>query len=351
MSDEQYEKFLAKDANAYLKHNQEYIIGAMMMGYDASQVFVTCDEEQVKEIYKAILSVISQRQWSAQKVEEAIANANPLLTEYEVTRIRRTELQRILNFAKEQSALEEGDRHYYAWIGALDDRTTAICRFLQTGELSHTADNPNFSKLDYNYEYLRDRLPEWQPQRPLNELKEFVKETYDVFHEEGIITTEMVSDWSTHINCRHTFTQTSVIPDDELEEVDIDNFYPAEDAMEMVADINPANEVVVEEVNHGDNDFIFINSRFYSQPTYYFTPDAKDEDTVFAFEHDEFAVAEESDYIEQQLMLGKDINDLQWELKEHIHFNNLNDDELNWLFFNNRFLWFNQIAEERGWLI
>lgn len=353
MSDEQYAMFLAKDSYSYLRNeeNKEYIIGAMMMGYDASTVFETCDEEQVKEIYKAILSIISQPQWSAQKVEEAIHNANPSLTDKEVVRIRRTELQRILAFAKEQSALEENDNHYYAWVGALDDRTTPICRYLQTGELSHKATNPNFADKDYDYSYLQSKLPQWKEHFTMSELKQFIRDTYEVFHDEGIINTLMISDWSPHINCRHTFTQTDVIPKEEFNEnIDIDNYFPSDQAVEMVADLDSQNEVVVEKVDYGDSDFIFLNSRFYIQPVYYYTPNAKEEDTVFSFESDEYAVAEESDYIEQRLRAGTDKETLMWELKDRIHLHNITEEEITWLMEKDRYLWFNKVADEMGWI-
>ena len=148
---------------------------------------------------------------------------------YRVERIARTELNRILFYAKEQSAIEDGDTNVlYQWSGPDDRRTTPMCRYMQTGELTGE-DNKG---RPYDYEYLRPQLPEWREQgRLLPDLKQMCVDVHDVFYNAGVIKTPMITDWQMHINCRHTFRRNHVITEGPLpEEVDgwiqIDNLPP-----------------------------------------------------------------------------------------------------------------------------
>lgn len=201
-----------------------------MVGYDVKDVFVTCTPDQVRSIYIGIIEVLQQPHWSLKDIEHVVMDANPDFadyyendsTAYKVERIARTELNRILMYAKEQLAIQDGELDKrYAWRGPLDERTTACCRFLQTGELTGLDRDGK----PYDYEHLRDELPEWREDGwTLPELKQAVHDTWEVFHEHGIITTVMPSEWTMHINCRHSFQPISVIPEEAVRPVDMDGW-------------------------------------------------------------------------------------------------------------------------------
>lgn len=240
MSDEQFGHYIestTKDVYGFLRHNKEHIAEVLMVGYDVKDVFTTCTPDQVRQIYISVIEILQEPKWSLKDIEHAVMQANPDFsdyyendaTAYKVERIARTEMNRILMYAKEQTAMQDGELDKrYAWRGPLDSRTTPMCLFLQTGNL------------DAKYEHLRSELPEWREDGwTLPELKDVCRQVWEVFHSHGYIRTEMPSDWSMHINCRHSFSPISTIPDDEAPTY-MDNWIQIQDAPAMGIADKPA---------------------------------------------------------------------------------------------------------------
>lgn len=203
MSEEDFDRYLQKDAYGFLRSHRDEILGAMVIGSQVADVFRTCDSQQVRAIYNTIIESLQEPQWAIADIRQNVRAVNPALTEDEADRITRTEVGRILAYAKEQEALRtDGEDYLYVWTGPLDARTTPMCRYAQTGVL------------DPAYESLRPELPPWDKDGfGLADLKTFLHDIWQVFHNHGYLKTEMVSDWSMHINCRHTFRAVSQLPE------------------------------------------------------------------------------------------------------------------------------------------
>ena len=196
-----------------------------------------------------MIEVLQEPQWTVQQIRDVVydscskyrdADRNDEYIRSFVKRIAQTELNRILFYAKEQEAIESGatDR-YYTWAGPIDRRMTPMCRYLQTGELT----GENNKGETYDYSYLRPELPEWKEQGwELSELKEVCRKVYDVFYDNGIIGTPMLSDWQMHINCRHTFSPSAKLPDD-LRPDNVDGWIQLENIPELPKEIEEPTEL------------------------------------------------------------------------------------------------------------
>ena len=227
---------MAKDLYGFLRNHKEDIAQVLSVGWDVAnyvnpdgtQPFVDFTREEAKELYIRMIEIIQEPRWNNNQIMSAIHEicekyqnfkmADPNIY-YKMERIARTELNRILFYAKEQMALEDGDTDsYFEWSGPLDRRTTPMCRFMQTGELK----GENRDGTEYDYEYLRSELPEWKEEgQSLPDLKQMCRDVHDVFYNHGLIKTPMITDWQMHINCRHTFHRTRKIPvEDRPIEVD-----------------------------------------------------------------------------------------------------------------------------------
>ena len=362
-----------------------------MVGYDVKDVFKTCTPDQVREIYIGIIEVLQQPTWTLEQVKDVIRRANPALSDkqdprirYMVERIARTEMNRILMYAKEQLALQDGELDKrYAWRGPLDTRTTPMCRFLQTGELRGMTDRDK----PYDYEYLRPELPEWREDGwTLPELKEAVRQVYEVFHAHGLLDTEMPSEWSMHINCRHSFHPISVIPEGEVRPPVMDNWIQPEnipepstvsidtewmheqyqttpqpvvpmdtkppwgepmgvemDGASVLSDMGGSEEVYVDDT-HIPITFGVLYSVF-GMPAYYLYEDDDSDDPVYVFDSlDENDIARYAGLLIAESELGTSEYDLAWYLRDE----GLSDGDVNFLMEHTYQLY--DVAQEKGWL-
>lgn len=189
---------------------------------DGTQPFIDFTREEAKELYVRLIDVLQQPRWTTREMNDVIydvcdayryAPRGDQDIRRRVERIARTELNRILFYAKEQSAIQDGQGDYlFQWAGPLDRRTTPMCRYMQTGELT----GENNKGEPYDYEYLRPLLPEWKEDgKVLPELKDMCRQVHDVFYNAGVVKTPMITDWQMHINCRHTFMRNRIAPEIE----------------------------------------------------------------------------------------------------------------------------------------
>lgn len=273
---------------------------------DGTHPFVDLSRFEAKELYISIIEVIQEPQWTMRAVMDAVYDSCQLYSEasrgdpdirYRVERIARTELNRILFYAKEQMAVRDGDADsLFVWEGPLDRRTTPMCRFMQTGELTGELRNGE----PYDYEELRSELPEWRAEgRTLPELKDMCRQVHDVFHSHGLIGTPMITDWQMHINCRHTFRRSSKIDiagdsHDDVPEMDgwiqIDEVEPGENPMQVevigdaVSQADETDDIEVAISQYAKYTFGFENSR-YGIPSFYLPEsDENDESAIFQFQ-------------------------------------------------------------------
>ena len=195
LSPQSWRYFLAKDATPALKLDSDKVLMDTLesLGDEVSEYFKTCTKEQAKEIYKMLIKTMQDDDWSLTQIKKRIMNIvgdNDGFTEKDAERIANTEVERILCVAKERYYEDEK----VVWVGPLDDRTTAMCKYAQTGKLSE------------KYEHLRKDLPEWKRDGfTVKQMKTFLHKVWQVFHDAGVVRTKMISDWSMHIGCRHTF--------------------------------------------------------------------------------------------------------------------------------------------------
>ena len=195
LSAQGWRDFLAKDARPALKLSSDKVLTDTLesLGDEVSEYFKTCTKEQAREIYKMLIKTLQDDDWSITQVKRRImkiAGDNEGFTEADAERIANTEIERILCAAKELYYEDEN----VVWVGPLDERTTVMCRYAQTG------------KVPPKYESLKEKLPKWKKTGfTVKEMKAFLRKVWQVFHETGAVKTEMISDWSMHIGCRHTF--------------------------------------------------------------------------------------------------------------------------------------------------
>lgn len=277
---------------------------------------------------------------------------------YYVERIARTELNRILFYAKEQYAIQDGELdRLYLWTGPLDRRTTPMCRFLQTGEL--TGEDANGKP--YDYERLRGLLPEWKEDGwPLDVLKENVRIVHDVFYDAGAINTPMPSDWQCHINCRHTFRAGSVIPKEIMDEpVVMDGWMQPQSMPEspmgvemngayIMADETDSESVYIDELEDALIPFGVADSIHEGTPAYYLpTDDINDDEPVFMFESgDEFDIGKWAVFAFQETQAGMSEYDIRWTMTDESMFTM---SEIAYLMDNCD--WLTKVAFANGWAV
>ena len=281
LTEDQYDKVIGKDAYAFLHGHEDEIIEILMVGKEVSDDFKTLTPIDVREVYRIIIDEIEKIGWSSKRMVEELMDTFPLLKEYEAQRIIRTELTRIINYAKEFIA-ERNDlgEYNYGWVGPLDYRTTPMCWYLQTGEL-RDSDLKALEKAGHKKE---DLPPIPEEGMPLEQLKETCRKVAECF---GY---DMISDWVMHINCRHTFARGNKRLDLEFAEpsevsrivdelIDLPGGF---DGGDMYADLVPITEEdkMYIPVYDGFDSYIFINS-VNRVPTMYDNPDT---DEIFIFE-------------------------------------------------------------------
>lgn len=275
-SDDAFNKLIGKDMYAFLHGHREDIIEIMSVGREVSEVFKTLNPEDVKEVYRIILSEVEKMGWSSKRMSEALLSKFPHLKQYEADRIIRTEVARVLYYAKEQTALrdDKAHRYLYSWNGALDSRTTPMCYYMQTGTLREK---------DIELLARRGHTPDELPVipkdgLPLEELKSACEQVATLF---GY---DMVSDWVMHINCRHTFIQgkrvTEPLDDDREQEIqtileqieDGTSTYLQDDGSEdremQIEALADDDEILIFDVDDGFDSYLFVNS-IYDIPTLY----------------------------------------------------------------------------------
>ena len=344
LSEEGWNKLLVKDSYGFLRNNRDDIIQVLTAGREISYHFKTCTREQVKEIYAGMIEVIQEPKWSVKQLDDAIRNANPSLTDDQIYRIRQTELGRITSYAKEQSSIRSQDVDaLYSWTGPLDDRTTPMCRFLQTGELSGSYRYGG----SFNFEALRPELPEWKEEGwTLPDLKEVIRKTWAVFYNVGVITTDLVGDWIIHIGCRHTFQARSRIAREGARgETLVMNDYiiDPDDVVPMLVEMSGSEEhyTIPADIPEG----LAFASSMYPQPTY-FEPTEEDDYPTFVFTSmTEQEVAEWSRLV-YDLLETEDPMTIVWLLQDELPY--ASDDEIDFIMANNH--WLYDMGIEAGWL-
>lgn len=267
-SDDAYNKLIGKDAFAFIRGHKDDIIEIMSVGREVSEVFKTLEANDVKEVYRIILTEVENMSWSSKRMTEKLMEVFPHLKKYEAERIIRTEVARVLYYAKEQMA-ERDDKGYtylYSWNGPLDSRTTPMCYYMQTGKL-----RPKDIKLLEKNGHTPDELPTIPMEGlPLEELKQCCVTVATLF---GY---DMVSEWVMHINCRHTFIQSQRVtepldPETEssiqsvLDGIDDGTSTYVQDAgyddrrmqIEMLAD---DDEILIFDMDDGFDSYLFVNS-------------------------------------------------------------------------------------------
>lgn len=219
MSPEAYTSYIAKDAYGYIRDNRDALMMILMGEQETAKLVETVTGDVFKEIVLTIMDHLVKPVWSYNDMKyecrDKARTMMPEVTDEIVDRIVKTEVTRIIFLAKEHQAQEEdGADDRYHWVGPLDRRTTAMCRYAQTGEL--TGELTDGTPYDYNN--LQGQLPEWREDGwSLDGLKDFISNVWRVFHDNGIISTVMPTDWVMHINCRHTFARKSKIHRDDIE--------------------------------------------------------------------------------------------------------------------------------------
>ena len=290
LTEDQFDKIIGKDAYSFLHGHEDEVIMTLTVGKEVSDSLKTLQPEDMLDVYWIIIEDVQKVGWSRRKMVERLMDRFPQLEEYEAERIIRTELSRVLYYAKEMIAEREDLGEYnYAWVGPLDYRTTPMCYYLQTGELRESdiiaLEKAGHTKAD---------LPEIPEEgMPLEQLKETCRIVAECFGQ------KMVSDWVMHINCRHTFARgnkrldVEISDPSEIEQI-IQTFptgIPQTTIGQMPPSVTlepplPEPEVTddyvyipIEENSELDS-FIFINS-IKGRPTMY---DNLNVETIYTFE-------------------------------------------------------------------
>ena len=317
LTQDQYDTIIGKDAYAFLHGHEEEIIEVLAVGKDVSDDFKTLTPIDVREVYWIIITEIEKINWSSDNMVRQLMEKFPLLEEYEAKRIIRTELTRIINYAKEFIAeRNEMGEYLYGWVGPLDMYTTPMCWYLQTGEL-RASDLKALEKAGHTPADL-PKIPE--EGLPLEELREACRVIADCF---GY---DMISDWVMHINCRHTFARgnkrldVEIADEGEIEAVvaELMLMPNGEGSEETYVDSEPTveDDKMYFKVYDGFDSYIFINS-IYHVPVMYDDPSSED---VFVFE--EMNEKEVASWARMVIQLRlKDVDDVQimWALEDTGH--------------------------------
>ena len=398
-SETQYLHYIAKDIYGFLRNNKEDIAEVLAVGFDVAnyvnddgtQPFVDFTREEAKKLYIKIINVIQEPQWTLNDVMHAVKASCPVYadsdvhdreTRYRIERVARTELNRILFYVKEQVALEDGALdYYYGWRGPLDKRTTPMCRFMQTGELT----GETIKGEPYDYEYLRSELPVWREEGwALPELKECVRQVHDVFQKHGLVNTDMITDWQMHINCRHTFAQLGKMPREEAEDIQIvDNWImppsnepkpqpepqtpnipipqPEFPSQEERDEINPMHvdvfgdeiidalgedEIIINEVPYAERAFGF-NHPFAPHPSFFLPLSTEhDDDPIFVFDTiNEYDLGTWLRFIVEELAEDMDESII---VRVMVEESRMTNDEISYIM--KHWTWLYDLASYMGWI-
>ncbi|AFH21431.1 hypothetical protein OSG_eHP1_00005 [environmental Halophage eHP-1] len=155
------------------------------------------DRDQLREYMLETLT--DERGWTLDGLTDQLQQIDGLENRDDAERVARTETTSILNNSREIAYQEQGktDNRFY-WTGALDDRTTDTCAYLQNG-FDADLENPGaFSGL--RRPDGTDPFEGGEPM-PLEELQEHIKEVAQADPE---LNTQP-RQWTPHINCRSTF--------------------------------------------------------------------------------------------------------------------------------------------------
>jgi hypothetical protein len=155
------------------------------------------DRDQLREYMLETLT--DERGWTLDGLTDQLQQIDGLANRDDAERVARTETTSILNNSREIAYQEQGktDNRFY-WTGALDDRTTDTCAYLQNG-FDADLENPGaFSGL--RRPDGTDPFEGGEP-LPLEELQEHIKEVAQADPE---LNTQP-RQWTPHINCRSTF--------------------------------------------------------------------------------------------------------------------------------------------------
>lgn len=265
-SDVAYDKFLAKDAYGFLYGHEDELIAVLSVGKQVSEYFKTISPEDVKEVYRTIVYGLEEINWSPRDMVDELLVKFPWLERYQAQRIIQTEVRRVIFYAKEQMALREDLGMYtYGWQGPLDDRTTPMCYYMQTGDLRES-DLKALAKAGHTPDELPDIPKEGLP---LEELKEACKQTAYCFGH------DMISDWVMHINCRHSFIRGNrdlkprMVSDEEIARLlgAFDTEIPEETPLfpegavdPMMVTLESDEELKIEEMYDDYDSYLFVDS-------------------------------------------------------------------------------------------
>lgn len=287
LTDDQYNKIIGKDAYSFLHGHEEDVVMTLCVGKEVSSSLKTLQPEDMKDVYWIIIEEVQKIGWTEARMVERLMDRFPQLEKYEAERIIRTELARVLYYAKEMIA-ERNDlgEYNYGWVGPLDYRTTPMCWYMQTGELRDS----DLKALEKAGHVPSDLPPIPEEGMPLEELKETCRKVAECF---GY---DMVSDWVMHINCRHTFARGNkrldleMADEDEVERIvqDLVQMAPEENEVGHAppgAYMEPQVDedyIYVPLESEGDDldSFIFIDS-IYGKPTMY---DNFETEAIYVFE-------------------------------------------------------------------
>ncbi|NBK25085.1 MAG: hypothetical protein EOM68_24045, partial [Spirochaetia bacterium] len=181
-SSEEEEKFLLQLFDKqFLSDNYPIIAPILNAEAKIRGLFKTLSEEQVSRLYDIIITQMSSPEgWSIVNVMQSIMQEFSL-NEKEALTIARTECNRVATTTREVYATaNDPPDAKYDWVGANDHRTTPICRAI------------------------KEQVKREGGGVSLERLKEIVRSVgteYAVMHRQNPPPT----DWTPHINCRHTF--------------------------------------------------------------------------------------------------------------------------------------------------
>lgn len=343
ISQDQYNKIIGKDAYAFLHGHEDEVIEVLAVGKEVSEHFKTLSAIDVKEVYWIIITNLEKMGWSTYDMVEELMNKFPLLEKYQAERIINTEVTRVIMYCKEMIA-ERGDlgEYNYGWVGPLDNRTTPMCYYMQTGKL-RPSDLKALEKAGHTIEEL-PKIPEQG--LPLEALKECCRIVANCF---GY---DMISDWVMHINCRHTFARGN-------RRLDVEEIEPSEverivDELQGMVDTSGDTDMYVDLIPEMEDDkasfpvmdgfgsYVFMNS-IYDMPVIY--NDLLTDD-IFVFEQmNEEDVASWARMVLQLQSEGLDDTTIIWAIED---MGNIEDDTIAYIVTHADQIM--QRAESEGWI-
>lgn len=346
-SDDEYLKFVAKDSYAFLHGHEDEIIQVLTVGRDVAEYFKTLTVEEVRDVYVIILDAVEHMGWSSSDMVDKLMRKYPQLSEMQAKRIIRTEVSRVLFYAKELMALREDLGEYnYGWAGPLDERTTPMCWYMQTGEL-RDSDREALRRAGHTEADL-PVIPE--EGLPLEQLKAACRQTAEAFG------SDMISDWAMHINCRHSFFRGNrsldseiatreqldgILSDERIDEAErIMPLYPTDEAEPTFLDVETDKETLSYPMFDDYDSYIFKKS-INLIPTMYLG----DSDNTFIFEHTEREMSSYARMILELQDSGIDDATITWALKDE---GVLTDGEINYMLYHSAE--FYERAEREGWM-